>query len=96
MIYRLKNDFDKQNFITKVKSLIVQQKDVELIVINQKKSLQTNSYFHLIIGWFALEYGETFEYVKQKMIKQYICPETFKFEYANKKTGEIRVEGISF
>jgi hypothetical protein len=96
MIYRLKNDFEKQNFITKVKSLIDKKKDVELIVINQKKSVPTNSYFHLIIGWFALEYGETIEYVKQSMIKKDICPEIFKFDYVNKKTGEIRESYRSF
>jgi hypothetical protein len=96
MVYKLKNDFDKKNFITKVKVLIEQQKEVELNVINQKKSVSTNSYFHLIVGWFALEYGETREHVKQEMIKKEICPETFVFDYTNRKTGELSKRYRSF
>jgi len=96
MVYKLKNDFDKKNFIAKIKVLIEQQKEVELNVIKQKKSIPTNSYFHLIVGWFALEYGETIDYVKQEMIKKVICSETFIFDYVNKKTGELSKRYRSF
>lgn len=50
---------------------------------------EQNRYFHLIVSWFAFAYGETFEYVKQKMVKQDLCPDIFKEEIPSKKTGEI-------
>jgi hypothetical protein len=50
---------------------------------------QQNRYFHLIVGWFALEYGESVEYVKQIMIKKQICPDVFLEEISSKKSGEV-------
>ena len=41
---------------------------------------------------FALEYGETAEYIKQEIFKKQVNRDIFIFQFANKKTGEIRDE----
>lgn len=46
---------------------------------------------HVLFGFFAAEYGETMDYIKQEMFKKIVNPEIFKTEYANKVTGEVRV-----
>ncbi|MEC4051129.1 hypothetical protein OX284_016965, partial [Flavobacterium sp. SUN046] len=57
-----------------------------------KRSISQNNYLHLILSWYALEYGETLEYVKQEVFKKQINKDIFEYEYINKKTGEIRTE----
>ncbi len=53
-------------------------------------TLSQNNYFHLIVSHFALQYGETMEYVKVEFVKKRICKEIFITERANRKTGELR------
>ncbi|WP_445453128.1 hypothetical protein [Flavobacterium sp. 25HG05S-40] len=64
--------------------------------MTRSKSSNQNRYFHLIVGWFAWEYGEDFEYVKQEIIKRIVCPEVFRTERTNERTGEIREDWKSF
>jgi len=70
--------------------LIENKKSFELTQKKPKRSLSQNSYLHLILGWFAIEYGDTLDYVKQEIFKKLVNPEIFKTEFINKKTGEIR------
>ena len=53
-------------------------------------TLKQNSYFHLILSYFALQYGETLEYTKVEFVKKLICKDIFTTERANRKTGEMR------
>jgi hypothetical protein len=96
MVYNPQKPIDIQRAIEKIKHFIAKGQPFELKRISQKKSVNQNSYFHLIVGWFAWEYGEDFEYVKQEMIKKIICPEVFRYERANEKTGEVRDAYKSF
>jgi len=56
----------------------------------RKGSLNTNNYFHLIVSYFAVRYGETLEYIKVEFIKKNICKDIFITERANRHTGEMR------
>lgn len=96
MIYNPQNPIDIQRAIEKMKHFIAKGKPFELKAMPKRKSIQQNSYFHLIVGWFAWEYGEDFEYVKQEMIKKLICPEIFKYDKVNERTGEVREAYKSF
>jgi hypothetical protein len=89
MIYKLSDTFDLKRFQTRCVNLIEKGARVELI---EKKPVsgQQRKYLHLIFSWFALEYGETKEYVKQIIFKRWVNKDLFKTERANKKTGEIR------
>lgn len=96
MIYNPEKTIDCERAIEKLKYYITKKQPFELKRMAVSKSSNQNSYFHLLIGWFALEYGETSEYVKQEIIKKIVCPEIFKSEFINKKTGEIREDWKSW
>ncbi len=91
MIFNLSKEIDRRRLTERVKVLCEKQsKRVELIEKKQRRTIQQNKYIHLLFTWFAIEYGETIEYVKQVIFKQLVNPELFKTEYVNRKTGEVR------
>ncbi len=90
MIYNPNIPFDLQKAKERFKWLISKGKTFELTEKRLKRSLNQNRYLHLILGWYAWEYGETREYIKQEVFKKVVNPEIFKTEYINKKTGEFR------
>lgn len=90
MIFNLNNELDKQRAECRFDFLLKHQKTIELKEKKPKRSISQNSYLHLILSWFAFEYGETLQYIKQEMFKKIVNKEIFKTEYINKKTGEIR------
>lgn len=96
MIYNPQNSLDVQKAVEKLKYYIAKKVVFELKPKRQKKSIAQNNYFHLIVSYFAFEYGETTEYVKQEIVKKIVCPNIFKTEYANRTTGEIRDHWRSF
>lgn len=96
MIYNPKKEADITRAIEKIKYFIQKGQPFELKRMQEKKSLRQNNYFHLILGWFAFEYGEPAQYVKQEIIKKIICPEVFRTEFTNKVTGEVRIDWRSF
>ena len=86
----LKNAIDKQKFKQYSNKLYKAGEFVELKKINQTRTLPQNSYLHLLFNWFAIEYGETVEYVKQVTFKQEVNKELFETTHVNHKTGELR------
>jgi hypothetical protein len=96
MIYNLSINHEKEQAITRFKYLLDNDKKVELKVKHPKKSVSHNSYAHLLFSWFALEYGETMEYVKQEIFKKLVNPAIFKTEFVNEKSGEVREALRSF
>ena len=96
MIYNLSVSHEKEQAVTRFKNLLDNGKKVELKVKHPKKSVSHNAYAHLLFSWFALEYGDTMEYIKQEIFKKLVNKELFKTEYVNEKTGEIRIAWRSF
>lgn len=90
MKYDLKNKFDLVKFNSRSDKLKKDEKFVELKVIHPTRSDQQNKYFHVLVGFFAAEYGETLEHVKQEMFKKIVNRKLFLTEYVNKVTGELR------
>jgi len=56
------------------------------------RSLSQNKYLHVILGGFAMEYGETIEYTKQIIFKRLVNPQIFQTKHINKKREETRIE----
>lgn len=96
MIYNPKKEVDVKRAIEKLKYFISKGQPFELKRMRVPKSLNQNNYFHAILSWFAFEYGETREHVKQEIIKKIVCPEVFKTERVNRITGEVRIAWRSF
>ena len=92
MLYNPEKEIDIQRAIVKLKQLIASKKVFELKEKRPKRSLSQNNYLHLILSWYALEYGETLEYIKQEIFKKFVNKSIFEFEYVNRRTGETRTE----
>ncbi len=75
---------DRANFLYKKGAKI------EILEKSIKRTYSQNNYLHLILGWFALEYGETVDYIKQEFFKKIVNENVFKYEFINFKTGEVR------
>jgi len=89
MLYNPRNPIDKEKAIRKFNKLIV---ETDLFELTQKKQRtgRQNNYLHLILSWFALEYGETMKYVKKEFFKIKLNLDIFEFDRINPKTGDAR------
>mgnify|MGYP003625224506 CR=1 FL=1 len=92
MILDASKQFDIERSRTRLEKLIKNKSKFELTEKKPVRSVSQNAYLHLIIGWFAIEYGETIDYVKRMIFKKLVNPEIFIFERENTKTGEKRKE----
>ena len=90
MIFNASNEFDIQRAKERLGYLIEKKKTFEITEKKPKRTYSQNNYIHLLFAWFALEYGETPEYVKQDIFKKLVNPQIFLTEYVNYKTGEVR------
>ena len=90
MIFNASNEFDIQRAKERLGYLIDKKKTFEITEKKPKRTYSQNNYIHLLFEWFALEYGETPEYVKQEIFKKLVNPQIFLTEYVNYKTGEVR------
>jgi hypothetical protein len=90
MKYDLAGPIDVQKFKVRTENVLNKKYFVELKRILPARSNQQNRYLHLLLSYFASEYGEMDSYVKQVMFKQIVNPEIFKTEFINFKTGEVR------
>ena len=92
MILDATKQFDIERARTRLEKLIQNKSKFELTEKKPVRSVSQNAYLHLIIGWFAIEYGETIDYVKRMIFKKLVNPKIFIFERENTKTGEKRKE----
>lgn len=92
MIFDTSKKDSRRKAIDRMKFLLDKNAKIELVEKSRIRSISQNNYLHLMLGWFALEYGETLEYTKQIIFKQWVNPDIFKTEFINHKTGEFREE----
>lgn len=70
MLYDLNNILDRERFKRRVNDLFKKKVIVELTEKQQRTQSQ-NNYLHLILGYFAVETGNTVEYVKREYFKKH-------------------------
>lgn len=92
MIFDTSKKPQAQKFKERANFLYKKGAKIEIVEKSKTRSISQNNYLHLILGWFALEYGETLEYTKQIIFKRWVNEEIFKTEYVNQKSGEFREE----
>lgn len=90
MKYNLSNEFHKRQFLTRVSALCDKGVIVELTEKKGVRSNNQNAYLHLILGLFALEVGETLEYVKKYYYKIHCNKELFVISKSDKFLGNVR------
>jgi len=79
MLYDLSNEFDRLKFKKRVNTLYYKNKVVKLEDITNR-SLSQNSYLHAILSYFALQTGNTLEYVKRVYFKEFCNKDLFVIE----------------
>lgn len=89
MRFDLKNSEDLRNATMQFNAFKQEGVVIELKKARSTRTIKQNKYLHLILKWFALEYGENLDYVKQVIFKKLINKEYFVKEIFSKKTGEV-------
>lgn len=64
---------------------------VELTEKKPRRSNQQNAYLHVILGYFAMETGNTLEWVKQQYFKKLVNADIFIREQEDKWLGRMKV-----
>lgn len=85
MIYDLKSPYDAAKFKEKVNNLFLEKAVVEVIKKNPKRSLAQNAYLHVLLGYFASEFGYTLDEVKYDIFKKRCNKDLFEHERMNKR-----------
>lgn len=91
MIYDLSNPYDREKFKRRVNAMYQRQNVVELSEHKPRRTTPQNSYLHLLLGMFAMETGNTLEFVKQEYFKRLVNPDLFVERRYDKYLGEIEV-----
>ena len=71
MLYDLKDILEANDFKIKCRQLVEQRKQVELIVKQKKRSIPLNSFLHVVISLFAINFGYTL--VEAKTLLKRMC-----------------------
>lgn len=84
MKYRLSNPDELKQAWEYLSKLTGQEAIVEIKKVNPNRSLKQNSYYHLILGIFGLEFGWTVEEAKI-LHKREVSPQIFIYDKKGKK-----------
>lgn len=88
MLYDLSDDTDMRRFRTRCAALERTGARVELSE-RRPRTLSQNKYLHLLLGWFALEYGDTLEFVKETYFKRLCNADLFCVRRPDRFLGEV-------
>lgn len=86
MLYDLKNPLDRERFKRRCNALFKKQCVVELSE-KMKRSSQQNRYLHLLLGYLAMETGNSLDYAKEVFYKRSANREIFVREKEDELIG---------
>lgn len=92
MVYDLNTDIDRERFKRRVNALYERRAVVECSEYKPKRSSPQNRYLHVILGEFAMQTGNTMDYVKVEYFKRLCNRELFvrtKYDDLAKREVEI-------
>lgn len=92
MLYNPEKPIDVKRAVEKFNYFVKHNKVFELSAKKVPKTYPQLKYAHLIMSWFALEYGEQLEYIKLEYFKKLVNPAIFQYEFINRITAEVRIE----
>lgn len=89
MLYDLSRDIDVSRVQKRMSELL---KKGALVELSEKReaSLSQNAYLHLLLGYVAMEVGETLEYVKERYYKLECNRDLFVKEREDKIVGNTK------
>lgn len=88
-LYNLSNPYDLEKFKKKVADMERKGLMVELKTARPQRTLSQNSYLHVLLGYFASEFGYTASQVKQDIFKLTVNPDLFVRAERNKRGEEV-------
>lgn len=88
MIYDLNKDIDRARFERRVVALREKRVLVELSEKKPRRTHPQNAYLHLLLGEFAMQTGNTLDWVKQEYFKRHCNAELFVRKRTDKLTGK--------
>lgn len=91
MYFDLAKETDQKRLLTRVQYLIEKQKKVDVTEKREKRTLSQNSYLHLLLTWFAIETGNTVEFVKQEYFKKLCNSDIFTFEKEDRFLKTVQI-----
>lgn len=91
MLYDLSNEYQVSEFKEAVKKHLEQGHFVELKRKFPQRSLKQNSLLHVWIGYFACEYGCTFDECKVDIYKRHCNKDIFEREVTNKRGNKVKI-----
>ena len=89
MIFNLDNGYEAERFKAKAEELLRRGCAVELRRIHQQRTMAQNRYLHLILGYFASEFGLSLDEVKVDYFKRTVNADIFKAKRVNRKGREV-------
>lgn len=92
MMYDLNNPLHRESFKVKANALVKKGVIVELTEKKPQRSENQNRYLHAALGYVALEFGETLEYVKETYFKKLCNRDLFVIEKDDKRIGQKVIE----
>ena len=90
MLFNPKSSFDIKKADDLYQKLRSGDKPFEIKVKNPKRTLKQNSYLHLILGYFATEFGYTLDEVKVEFFKKLVNSSIFYAERINRRGERVR------
>lgn len=70
MKYDVSNPLHREQARERLEALLGKEHGIiELSEVKPQRSIKQNKYLHLLLGFFASEYGETIDYVKEQYFK---------------------------
>ena len=88
MVFNLNNPYDVQKFDEYILKLRQQKAVVDVKKKHPNRSLAQNSYLHVLLGYFACQYGCSIEYAKNEYFKKE-CNRDLFIEERTTKNGEV-------
>jgi hypothetical protein len=88
MLYDLRNPLDRERFKRRCNALYQKQGIVDLSEKTQR-SIQQNKFLHLLLGYLAMETGNTLDYVKEVFYKRTANKELFLREKEDEILGKV-------
>jgi len=88
MLFNLKNEFDRQRFIAKAQEFLGKGESVELKKRSRSHTLSQMAYLHVLLRYYASEFGYTEDEVKFEVYKRKANRDIFLAERKNRR-GEM-------
>lgn len=90
MKYDISNSLHREQARKRLEALLSKEHGIiELSEVKPQRSIKQNKYLHLLLGFFASEYGETIDYVKEQYFKLAANRSIFLRERDDKLAGRV-------